>query len=146
MDYEIGEETLAIISEGFSKTRIIEKNQEFTVDKSSFSIMEESCEYYGSTYEGRINAVKKLLNFNYKIPVLVEESKKIIFFPTKSYLLDDCSWINYNYIKKCEKNNDKTTIIFNNGKKIYLDESKLSIENQILRSSRLESVISNRQK
>ena len=100
VDYEIGEDTLAIISDGFSRTKIIEKDQEFVVEKSAFSIMEDSCEYYGSTYKGRVNAVKKLLKFNYKTPVLIEESRKIIFFPTKSYLLDDCSWINYNYIKK----------------------------------------------
>lgn len=144
MNYEINEDTLAVLYDGLGKTKIIEKEREVIVEKNPFEIMEDSCEYYGSTYEGRINSVKKMLNYSYKIPVLVEESENIIFFPTKSYLLSDCSWINYNYIKKCEKNGNKTTIIFLNDKKIDLEESKLSVNNQILKSSRLESILLNR--
>ena len=44
-----------------------------------------------------------MLNCSYKIPILVEESSCLIFFPIKSSLLKDCCWINLNSIKKIEK-------------------------------------------
>ncbi len=47
-------------------------------------------------------------------------------------------------IKKVEKIGNKTKIIFNNGKKIIVESSKLSIDNQIYRSSKLESIIKRR--
>ena len=103
--------------------------------------MDESCKYYGSSYKGRIEASKDLLECSYKLPIIVEESSALIFFPIKSSLLQDCCWINVNSIKKIEKVGNKSNITFNNGKELLLDISKLSLENQIYRSSKLESII-----
>ena len=140
MKYEINENTLAVLYNGYDKTKIIEKNDEYEIDTKAYKIMEENCEYYGSTYVGRIKAAKKMLNCSYKLPVLVEESNSLIFFPTKSSLEEDCSWINYGEINKYNKNNGFIEVEFNNNKKILLDMSKISLENQLARSSRLESI------
>lgn len=137
-DYEINEETMAIIPLNYNKTMIKEVNNEYIIDKSAYKIMEDSCEYYGSTYKGRLKAAQKLLDTNYKVPIIVEESENIVFFPTKSSLLEDCCWINYNFIKSYEKNGNSTKVYFNNKESIDFDISKLSLENQISRSSRLE--------
>lgn len=137
-DYEINEETMAIIPLNYNKTMIKEVNNEYIIDKSAYKIMEDSCEYYGSTYKGRLKAAQKLLDTNYKVPIIVEESENIVFFPTKSSLLEDCCWINYNFIKSYEKNGNCTKVYFNNQESIDFDISKLSLENQISRSSRLE--------
>ena len=102
--------------------------------------MEDSCEYYGSTYKGRLAAAKKILNSSYKIPIIIEESENIIFFPTKSSLLEDCCWINYNFIKKYEKIGNKVMITFQNNEEIEIDMSKLSLDNQISRATMLELV------
>lgn len=140
MKYEINEDTLAVLYNGYDKTKIIEKNKEYEINAKAYNIMEENCEYYGSTYNGRITAAKKMLNCSYKLPVLVEESNSLIFFPTKSSLEDDCSWINYGAINNYDRNNGMIEVEFNNNKKILLDMSKISLENQLARSSRLESI------
>ena len=140
MKYEINENTLAVLYNGYDQTRIIETNKEYEIAEKPYKIMEENCEYYGSTYTGRIKAAKKMLNCSYKIPVLVEESSTLIFFPTKSSLLDDCSWINYGAITNYNKNGQLLELEFLNNKKIKLDMSKISLENQLSRSSRLESI------
>ena len=144
MKYEINENTLAVLYDGYDKTKIIEVNNEYEVEEKAYKVMEENCEYYGSTYVGRIKAAKKILNCSYKIPVLVEESNNLIFFPTKSSLVEDCSWINYGEIKKYNKCGEKLEIEFSNNKKIIIDISKISLENQLARSSRLESIIRKR--
>ena len=142
--YEINDETIAVLSIGYEKTKIIEKDNEFIVDKKAYSIMDESCMFYGSTYKGRLSAAKSILNCSYKLPILVEESSKLIFFPTKSSLEDDCCWINFSYIKEIIKDNNKCIIKFNNNKKIHINTSKLSIENQISRSTRLDYILNQR--
>lgn len=139
-EYEINEETMAIIPINYYQTLVKEYDREYVVEKNAYEIMENSCEYYGSTYKGRLAAAKKMLNSSYKLPIIIEESENIIFFPTKSSLLDDCCWINYNYIKKYEKLENRVKITFKNNEEINVDMSKLSLDNQISRSSMLELI------
>lgn len=140
-NYEINEDTYAVIAENIGKTKIIEKGYDLSIENDAYQIMDESCKYYGSSYVGRIDAAKKILNCSYKLPILVEESSVLVFFPIKSSLLNDCCWINLNSIDNIEKVENKSLITFKNGKKILFDISKLSLENQIYRSSKLESII-----
>ena len=140
-NYEINEETYAIISSDIGKTQVIEKDNDYIINNDAYKVMDESCKYYGSSYKGRLEAAKTLLNCSYKLPILVEESSVLIFFPIKSSLLDDCCWINLNSIYNIEKVDNKTQITFKNGKKMVFDISKLSLENQIYRSTKLESII-----
>ena len=144
--YEINDETMAVIPIEYDKTKIIEKGNEYIVQKKAYTIMDDSCKYYGSTYKGRLKASKEILNCSYKLPILVEESHNIVFFPTKSSLEDDCCWINFNYIENIVKKDGNCFVIFNNGMKILFDVSKLSIENQIARSTRLSYIIDQRKK
>ena len=140
-NYEINEETYAIISKDIGKTMVIEKSNDYEIDNDAYKVMDESCKYYGSSYKGRLEAAKVLLDCSYKLPILVEESSVLIFFPIKSSLLEDCCWINLNSIENIEKVNNKSKITFKNGKEMIFDISKLSLENQIYRSAKLESII-----
>ena len=140
-NYEINEETYAIISKDIGKTMVIEKSNDYEIDNDAYKVMDESCRYYGSSYKGRLEAAKTLLDCSYKLPILVEESSVLIFFPIKSSLLEDCCWINLNSIENIEKVNNKSKITFKNGKEMIFDISKLSLENQIYRSAKLESII-----
>ena len=139
--YEINDDTYAIISTNQYKTKIIEKEYEYDINENAYKVMDDSCKYYGSSYKGRLEAAKKILDCSYKLPILVEESSALIFFPIKSSLLEDCCWININSIENIEKVDNKTKITFKNNQEIVFDISKLSLENQIYRSSRLESII-----
>lgn len=143
-NYEINEETIALIPVDNFKTKIIEGKNECLVKKNAYQIMEENCIYYGSSYEGRIKAAKGILNCSYKLPILVEESHKIIFFPTRSSMEETCCWVNYHHVKDIIKDGSKAKIVFMNDSEISFDVSKLSLENQVFRSSRLDSVLTRR--
>lgn len=144
MNYEINKDTLAILPINNDKSFIIEKNNEYIVDSKPYEVMEHSCEYFGSSLDGRLRGSKNMLGTIYKAPILVEETRNIIFFPTVSPLLVNNVWISSNNIEKYEKLGEKTKIYFKDGKDIIVDIPYLSFENQILRSSRLESIIRNR--
>ena len=144
MNYEINKDTLAILPVNEDKSFVIEKDNEYIVDYRPYEVMEHSCEYFGSSLDGRLKGSKNMLGTIYKAPILVEESRNIIFFPTVSPLLVNNVWISLNNIDKYEKLGEKTKIYFKDGKDIIVDIPYLSFENQILRSSRLESIIRNR--
>lgn len=140
-DYEINEETVAVIPIDYYTTKIIEQDKEYIVNKKAYEIMDDSCKYYGSTYKGRLNASKKILDCSYKLPILIEESSGIVFFPTRSSLEEDCCWLNFNCIKDIIKKQNSSLITFKNNKTILLNISKLSLENQILRATKLTYII-----
>ena len=129
-NYEINDDTYAVIGKDSYSSKVIEKEMDYNIEKDAYSVMDESCEYYGSSYKGRLKASKSILNCSYKLPILVEESTFLIFFPIKSSLEEDCIWINLNKIKSVEKNKEKTDIIFENNKKLTVDSSKMSIDNR----------------
>ena len=96
--YEINNSTLALIALD-NKTKVIEEEREFFIDKTPSNILEESCEYFGSSYLGRKIGTKNLIGITHKSPIIIEESREIIFFPTSSPRLNNCSWISLNNIK-----------------------------------------------
>lgn len=142
-DYEINEETLALISLE-NKTKVFEKNKTFTVNKEVLKIMEDSCSYFGSSLSGRQKGTEKLIGVSYKAPVIVEESKNIIFFPTTSPRTKNCNWISLNNLERYYSKNNKIILEFKNKQKIMLNLSYGIIDNQILRATRLEAVLRGR--
>ena len=81
-NYEINRNTLAILSCGKEKSKIIEDDKEFYVNLSPLKIIDNSCKYFGSSYDGRFNGTKSILGISHKSPIIIEESSRIIFFPT----------------------------------------------------------------
>lgn len=144
LKYEINEETLAILPFDKNKSRVIEKNDEYIINDTPYEVMEHSCNYFGSSFDGRIIGSKNILGSVYKIPVIVEETQKLIFFPTEALASDNVGWISYKNIKNIEKHNRKSKVIFNNGDSVIIDCPYFSVKNQIFRCNMLDAISSNR--
>ena len=143
--YYINKATCVIIPIGKNSSKVIEHDDEYFIKNSTLSILEHSCEYFGSSFEGRKEGTKKLLGITHKSPIIVEESRKIIFFPTTSPEKENCIWINLDKIDKYYKSgNRKSTILFKNGDSIDFDVSIGSLTNQILRATRLKYILDDR--
>lgn len=140
-DYEINDDTLAIIPLDEYKSKIIEKNRTFIVNQTPIKIIDNSCQYFGSSYQGRFLGTKNLIGISHKAPIIIEESKEIIFFPTCSPRLYSCAWISLKNLQNYKKNNKNTLLIFNNGHLLDLKISYGMLDNQVLRAARLESVL-----
>ena len=141
-NYEINNDTMALIY-NFDSTIVYEKNNTFKISNTiPNKIIKYSCEYFGSSFDGRVKGTNVLTGITHKVPIIIEESNDVIFFPTTSSRLKECSWIRNKYIKNYKKiNGNNVELIFINDDKLLLDCSYETINNQILRSSRLESVI-----
>ncbi len=141
--YEINKETVALLPKD-NKTLVFEEEDSFVVDKTPLEILEDSCEYFGSSLQGRQTGTTSLVGFTHKVPVVVEESINLIFFPTLSPKNKMCSWLSFSHIEKLDKFKNKTILHMKNGKKIIIDISTAIIDNQMYRCSRLRNVLEDR--
>lgn len=138
--YEINRNTVALVPKE-KRTIVYENDDSFVVDQTPLEIMEESCEYFGSSFQGRQTGTTKLVGYTHKVPIIVEESYNLIFFPTLSPKNDMCSWISYSQIMKIDKFKNKSILELKNGKKIIVDVSTSIIDNQLYRCSRLKDML-----
>ena len=142
--YEIDLSTLMLIGIDEYKTRVITIDSEFIVNFDTKKIIDNSCKFFGSSLTDRVNMTKRLININSKSPIVIEESRNIIFFPLKS-IRDKCNiWISFNNLEKYVKSENKTTFIFNSGKEVIVDFSYYIIDNQVTRSLMLDYEIKKR--
>lgn len=144
--YQINSKTLAIIPINRKQTKIFEDDTILVINKNTRKIIQENCEYFGSSYEGRKKGTMDLLGVTHKAPILIEESNNIIFFPTSSPRLNDCGWISLNNLESNKAYEDESILEFNNQMKLHVSVSNKTIDNQVLRATRLESLLLKRRK
>jgi competence protein ComK len=142
--YKINAKTLAIIPVNKHRSKVYEHDNVIFIEKNANKIIEENCEYYGSSYEGRKQGTMKLIGVTHKAPILVEEQNNIVFFPTCSPRLTECGWISVNNIEGYCKYDDSCIVRFHNNFTLELHVSVKSINNQVLRATRLGSLVSKR--
>ena len=142
--YIINNSTIALIPIKKNMTKVLEINSSFFINESAMKIIENSCEYFGSSYNGRHIGTKILTGINYKSPIIIEESKNIIYFPTMSPRDNNCAWLSLNHINKYINKNGKIEVLFENGSKYIFDMSYGSFDNQYLRATKLESILRKR--
>ncbi|CCY27722.1 MAG: competence protein ComK [Candidatus Faecisoma sp.] len=145
-NYEINENTLLIIPVSDEISKIYELNETFFISKSVKHIIDHSCKYFGSSYSGRYEGTKHLIGMNYKLPIIIEETKEIIFFPTCSPRQKECCWLSLSNIENYKSNGKKTSVQFKKNITVDIDMSYGSFENQIFRSTMLLMNLKKRKK
>ena len=136
-DYIVSSETVVMVSVSNSCCKIIEKGDEFLVNSPLEKIIDNSCKYFGSSLEGRKASSKYHLKYDYKLPIIIDESRNILAFPTKSYKVVDNYMIFINNLKDYEKVDDGILLYISNGNTYYIKESYGVFENQFLKSQKL---------
>jgi len=146
VEYEINESTQLIKPIGDGRSIICEDDIDYQIDRASNKIIKDNCSFYGSSYIGRCEGTKALTGIKTKFPIIIEESRNIIFFPTSSVRSKDSIWIALNKIKYLKKRENGCTIVFSNGKNINLPVSFYSINNQYYRATMLKAKLYERKK
>ena len=83
----------------------------------------------------------ELIGITHKAPILIEDSENLIFFPTSSPRLNDCGWVSLNNLDSYTPYDDESIIRFHNNLTLQVHASNKIINNQVLRATRLESII-----
>lgn len=143
--YEVNNGTLAVLPNDEESSLVYEDDSRYIIQEKAYKIMDDSCKYFGSTYEGRKNGSKEILGAEYKVPIIVEDSNNLIVFPTTSPFSEDCVWISLKRVKNIFKiDSFNTKILFDNNVEIIVPCSFRSVENQLSRASRLDLILRNR--
>lgn len=144
--YEINSKTCALIPKNENSAKVIDGKKIITIPFAVQEILDYSCEYYGSSFKGRLQGAKNILGMKYKLPIIIEESKDLVFFPTGSLYNDNCIWLSLNNIVSYERKGNYTKINFTNGYTKLINITYESLENQIFRATKLLLISKNRKK
>lgn len=105
------------------KTRIVTTHGTYYSEESTLNLLEDACNRFASTLEGRLKAMRKLMNYSMKTPLLIEPNN-FGAFPTMSYRHVECVWI-FNhpfYVEEVSKG--KSIVLFSNGISVSVNSSK----------------------
>ena len=95
--YEIDLSTLMLIGIDDESTRVVTLNDEFIVKQSCKKIIDNSCKFFGSSLSDRIKATNRIVKMSMKTPIIIEDTRNIIFFPLKSTREKNSISLNYSY-------------------------------------------------
>ncbi len=88
----------------------------------SYTLVDNLCINYLTTYRGYIKAIRKLFKINRGIPIVLSES--LILFPIKSVIDYDNVWINYVAIKAVQFKDSTLSIRFYDDTTLQVKYSK----------------------
>ena len=142
--YKINSNTCALIQENIGTTKIIDDKNEIIINTPLNKILNYNCIYYGSSLKGRLESTKYILGNKYKLPIIIEENKEIIFFPTTSTRNENCIWLSLQNIDRYENHQTYITVHFKNLQKLDINISSNFFENQVLRATRLLLILKSR--
>ena len=95
----------------------------------------------GSTYQGRLEYSKHILN-NHKNPIYINDD--CVLMPTHSTRKYECTFINFFMITNIKECNSKTQIVFQNGTSVLVPVSMKILKNQMKRTTFLIQTIQKR--
>ena len=145
--YEINNETLLIVPYDYGKSKVYEYDDEFIVNIIPLTIVKNSCMFFGSSFDGRRLASKNIIGVDMKVPIIIEESKNVIFFPVSSCISKNSIWISYqNLIKYSKIDCNSSMLYFKNNKSIKLNTKYNLIDNQVIRCIKLDTLLCKRKK
>ena len=143
-EYYINSKTLAIVPYEEKYSKVYEEGRIIVVKKRPNIIIKHNCIYNGSTLSGRLQGTFNLTGYSYKAPILINNKEGDVYFPTTSMRLKDCCWINSHKIKYYSPSDDNTCFIhFYDGSFVKINQSSYIINNQLLRSLRLDTILRN---
>ncbi|QKS72640.1 competence protein ComK [Paenalkalicoccus suaedae] len=117
---------------------VYEKHSCYYVRQPAFSLIDAACRMAFATYEGRVQAVKSMLPYEKKTPVLISEIEQLAVFPTHSPQNMECHWVFPQHVLQTLSRHDgQADVVFRDGLTLTVPVSKRTIDNQILRTSHM---------
>jgi competence protein ComK len=140
--YKINERTLALIParQMDYATIAYEHNKQYFVKETPIQLVKTACLEYGSTYQGRRDAVVYHTGYKRKVPIPISISKIIYSFPTHAPTDFECIWIFPSHVQSVihhptPKKKPKSIVQFKNGQQLQLNISSYMINKQMERTS-----------
>jgi competence protein ComK len=139
-EYEVNPFTLFIKPIRYGNkiySQIIEVEDEFISPFKPLDIIKNSC--FGSDYEGIRKGAMQLINAKHKVPIAIDPTNNLFFFPTASPSREECIWIALQHIEDKFRIAAKETLItFRNKQSYEFPVPHSIIHNQISQTATLK--------
>lgn len=147
--YVITPLTMAVLvyhdDKGNAGSWILEEQDEYYTVLPPSKVVDQACKFFGSSLKGRQSGTENIYGITHKVPISIDPSSGMYFFPTASPVNIKCSWISHSHIDKVNNlGNQKTELLFKNGRKVPLPVSYGSMMNQIQRTAQFRYLLDNR--
>lgn len=134
--YRITKRTVAILPcyDIMKQSRIIlEDGTEISTPLRPYQLLQLSCRQYNSSIEERIFVAKRVAGVKGKVPVVIEPTSGLVFFPTKSPKREDCEWYAWSHVRDIATVDETThgVIITQDGHRIQTNATAYVLKNQI---------------
>ncbi len=147
-EYEVNPYTMFITPVAYGSkiySQIYELDDVFLSPFKPIDIIKKSCEYFSSSFEGRKDGTKQLIGITHKVPIVIDPTNYIYFFPTTSPTRSECIWISHEHIMDYNRISPRQTqVVFQNKQTYVLPISHSSFENQMLRTALLRTKLMQR--
>lgn len=147
-EYEVNPYTMLILPVLYGSkiySQVIEYEDEFLSPYKPIDIIKKSCQYFGSSYEGRKDGTRQLTGITHKVPIIIDPNSFIYFLPTTSPTNPQCIWISHGHVLDHRRIDTHTSeVLFRNKKSFTLPISYHSLENQLLRTALLRTRLTQR--
>lgn len=121
-------------------SQVYELEDDFLSPFKPLEIVKKSCDYFGVDYESRKRGTKQLIGYSRKIPIVIEPTNRIFFFPTTSPDRPECIWISHEHVENYRRIAPHQTLItFQNKQSHLFSVSFSTIEGQMLRTAFLKT-------
>lgn len=126
-------------------SQIFELEDDFASPFKPIDIIKKSCEYFSSSFEGRKDGTKQLIGITHKVPIAIDPTNFIYFFPTTSPSRSECIWVSHEHVYKYRRiDSQQTEVTFQNKQSYIFQISHSSFENQLLRTALLRTKLMQR--
>jgi competence protein ComK len=147
-EYEVNPLTYAIVPLPYGSklfSQIYQLDEELYSPLKPLDIIKMSCRLFGSGYEGRKEGSRQLIGITHKIPITIDATNMMYFFPTTSPNNPQCSWISHEHVLHYDRIDSTSTLVtFRNKKSLVIPISVYSFQNQMLRTAFLRTKLMQR--
>lgn len=116
----------------------MELNRTILIRKNPKTILNDSCKFFGSSYEGRVDGTKAIMNRGKMYPIAICVPLDMYMFPLVSPNNYTCVWLSYVHIRDIDAYQiHHAKITFMNEQQLIVNKSKKLIESKKFRTGEL---------
>ncbi|WP_226528048.1 competence protein ComK [Metabacillus niabensis] len=146
----ITESTMALLphytNTGHLHCTLLETFGETRIEQNTYFVLNESCVYYGGSFDGSLKSARSILKGQKNLPIMVSIPLKYCMIPLGSPMKKDTAWVAYQHIKDIESKGPSSTINFLNQVKLEVNISKSVLERRREKAGHLITTYQFRQK
>lgn len=145
-DYVINADTMVILphfdKHGNLFSVVFEVDRRFYVNLKPWEIINNSCLFNGSSFQGRVEGAMHITKYNRMVPIMICNRQGIFFFPTQSAKSERCIWFAHDHIKSIiAADSESCEVLLNNRVRVPVMSTKAAFETKVNRTAQYRHLV-----